>query len=324
MTKPKLLALIGPTAVGKTALSLELAQRFQCEIISADSMQVYRGMNIGTAKATVEERALVPHHLIDILNPDEKYTVTEFQEHVGHLIPNINDRGHLPFLVGGTGLYVQSVLYGYEFSEGGSDDHFRGKWSAFAEKHGGEALLQELHRYDPESAERLHPNNVRRIIRAMEIYHLTGKTMSEHLQSQRRESPYDYILIGLTRDRQQLYERVNRRVDAMIVEGLVDEVRGLLDAGYSSDLPAMQGLGYREICSYLEGQMSLGEAVEQLKQNTRRYAKRQWTWFRRMEDIHWLDLTDPASYDKHVRTICEIIAGKFECDREYNPDNVTI
>jgi tRNA dimethylallyltransferase len=321
MDQRNLLVLVGPTAVGKTDLSLHLAESFSCEIISADSMQIYRGMNIGTAKASKEERERIPHHLIDICNPDDSFSVTDFQQLAACHIQDISERANLPFIVGGTGLYVQSVAYGYQFSEGGADEEFREKFRTLGLEQGGEALLKQLKDIDPQSAERLHPNDHRRIIRALEVYHLTGQTMSEQLKNQKLASPYRLLIIGLNRDRKQLYERINARVDLMIEEGLIDEVRSLLDAGYSDHLTSMQGLGYKEIVSYLQGQLSLEEAIDMLKQSTRRFAKRQLSWFRRMKEIEWFDMTDSNEHRKHLQTIQKRIEGKFAIVREYNSDN---
>jgi tRNA dimethylallyltransferase len=309
--KPKLLVLVGPTAVGKTKLSLTIAEQWDCEIISGDSMQVYRGMDIGTAKASEEERMQVPHHLIDICDPDYAFSVSEFQELARRSIEDISERGRLPFIVGGTGLYIQSVCYGYEFSEGGTDEEFRKEQQEFAERHGVEVLHGKLKSIDPPSAERLHPNDVKRVIRALEIFKLTGKTMTEHLRGQSLESPYQLCIIGLTMEREMLYKRIEERVDHMIKEGLVEEVRGLLDQGYSKDLTSMQGLGYKEIIPYIEGEISLEEAVKLLKRDTRRFAKRQLSWFRHMKDINWVDVTNTANFFEHYETINDIISKKL-------------
>lgn len=317
MKKLPLLVLVGPTAVGKTELSLKLAEKFNSEIISGDSMQVYRGMDIGTAKATAEERARIPHHLIDICEPDHLYSVSEFQQKVQSLIPQIIARDHLPFVVGGSGLYVQSVTHGYQFSEAAGDTEFRAQCQQFAEEKGNEALLERLLHIDPETASRLHPNDLRRIIRGLEVYHLTGQTLTEQLKTQQQEMPYDAWIIGLTRNRQELYDRVNIRVDQMLQEGLIEEVKSLLEKGYSPDLLSMQGLGYKEIVQYIEGHWSFEEAVDQLKQSTRRFAKRQLSWFRRMKEIHWYDLTN-QNPEKVLENIAAGIAGKFPWVGEYN------
>lgn len=314
----RLLVLVGPTAVGKTALSLEIARAFDCEIISGDSMQVYRGMDIGTAKVLPEERAGIRHHLIDIRDPDEPFSVSDFQREARAAISDIQARGKLPFIVGGTGLYIQSVCYAYEFHEGGADPAFRARMHAFAEAHGNGALHRKLAEIDEETAARLHPNDVRRIIRALEVYEQTGMTMSQLLAAQTRESPYRLCMIGLMMERDKLYDRIEQRVDEMIRQGLVEEVRRLLDRGFDASMTAMQGLGYKEIAAHLRGELSLPEAIDLLKRDTRRFAKRQLSWFRRMPDIHWVDVTDAEKKEEHLRTISGIIAGKFCNVSEYS------
>lgn len=315
--KPKLLVLVGPTAVGKTKLSIELAKEWNCEIISGDSMQVYREMDIGTAKITRDEMQGVPHHLIDIHNPDEPYSVAEFQEECHRLIQEIHARGKLPFIVGGTGLYVESVCYDYRFAQVGEDKEFRDEQAAFAEKHGAEALHGRLKEVDPASAEKLHPNDQRRIIRALEIFHLTGIPLSSQLEGQTRESPYRLCLLGLTMDRQMLYKRIEARIDEMLKQGLVEEVSSLLNKGYGTDLVSMQGLGYKQIASYLQGRESLEDAVAILKRDTRRFAKRQLSWFRHMKEISWVDVTEPVNFSAKMAEIRDIIAGKFLSNLEY-------
>ncbi|MGG6311029.1 tRNA (adenosine(37)-N6)-dimethylallyltransferase MiaA [Paenibacillus macerans] len=319
--KPKLLVLVGPTAVGKTKLSIELARRLSCEIISGDSMQVYRGMDIGTAKITAEEMDGVPHHLIDVLDPGTPFSVALFQEWCRKLIPEIRERGHLPFIVGGTGLYVESVCYEFQFTEAGADEAFRTRELAFAEENGAEALHAKLAAVDPKSAGRLHPNDVRRVVRALEIYHLTGTTLSDQLDRQTRQSPYELCLIGLTMDRQMLYNRIERRIDEMLRLGLVEEVRGLLRQGYTRDLVSMQGLGYKEIAEHLEDGLPLQEAVDKLKRDTRRFAKRQLSWFRHMQDIQWIDVGDGENFSGILAAAHAIIAGKFPEDLEYNSEH---
>ncbi|GAC40744.1 tRNA (adenosine(37)-N6)-dimethylallyltransferase MiaA [Paenibacillus popilliae] len=303
--------LVGPTAVGKTKLSLDVAHAFECEIISGDSMQVYRGMDIGTAKLPPEERRGIPHHLMDIHDPDYAFSVAEFQERCRHLIDDITARDRLPFLVGGTGLYVESVCYRFEFSDAGSDEAFRREMREMALVYGPEALHAKLQAVDPVTANRLHPNDQRRIVRALEVYHLTGQTLSAQLAGQQKASPYDMCFIGLTMERQLLYNRIEDRIDVMIRDGLIEEVRRLLDAGYSRQLVSMQGLGYKEIATYLENEVSLEAAVERVKRDTRRFAKRQLSWFRRMQDIEWVDVSEAEHADEHFDRICKIIAGKF-------------
>lgn len=316
--KPKLLVLLGPTAVGKTKLSIELARVLSCEIISGDSMQVYRGMDVGTAKITEKEMGGVPHHLIDVLEPDQPFSVAMFQEWCRKLIPEITGRGRLPFIVGGTGLYIESVCYEFQFTEAGADEDFRAREQAFAETHGAEALHAKLAELDPNSAARLHPNDVRRVIRALEIVHLTGETLSSQLEKQQKQSPYELCLIGLTMDRQMLYNRIERRIDDMLRLGLVDEVRGLLRKGYRRDAVSMQGLGYKEIVEHLVDGIPLDVAVEKLKRDTRRFAKRQLSWFRHMKDIVWIDVGDGENFSGILAAAHAIIAGKFPADLEYN------
>jgi tRNA dimethylallyltransferase len=313
--KPKLLVLVGPTAVGKTRLSLQLAEDYNAEIISGDSMQVYRGMDIGTAKATPKERLRVPHHLIDIHNPDHPFSVAEFQERARQWILDIHGRGKLPFIVGGTGLYVESVCYDFQFSEVGSDEAYRDEQVRYAEQFGPEALLEKLRQIDPESAERLHANDQRRIIRALEIFHLTGEKLSERLKAQTKQSPYELCIVGLTMDRALLYKRIEERIDQMLDEGLVGEVERLLNQGYGKQYISMQGLGYKEIIDYLEGRLSWDAAVELLKRDTRHFAKRQLSWFRHMKDIEWLDVTDPGNFSAHLKQVHVIIADKLKIER---------
>lgn len=308
--REKLVVIIGPTAVGKTDLSLELAEQFDGEIISGDSMQVYREMNIGTAKAAPEELARVPHHLIDIISPSDEYSVAQFQDSATRLITEINQRGHLPFIVGGTGLYIESVTHRFQFSQTSQDPELRDRLQRLADTEGVEALHSRLEAVDPVTAERLHPNDVKRVIRALEIYECSGYKMSD-FQLRAQYSPYDLVIIGLTMDREKLYQRINHRVDLMIEAGLIEEVRSLLDRGYDATLVSMQGLGYKEVIPYLYGEVTLEKAVNDIKQRTRHFAKRQLSWFRRMPQIEWFDMTDPAEQQNNVQTIKQILAGKF-------------
>ncbi|MBC8079478.1 MAG: tRNA (adenosine(37)-N6)-dimethylallyltransferase MiaA [Gorillibacterium sp.] len=309
--KIPLLVLIGPTAVGKTGHSISIAQKWNAEIISGDSMQVYREMDIGTAKITKGEAAGIPHHLIDIVNPDEPFSAADFQLLARERIEDIYARGKLPFIVGGTGLYIESLLYNFEFSEGGADEAFREEQRAFLAEHGALALHKRLQEVDPVSAERLHPNDDRRIIRALEILHLTGIRLSEQLAGQKRESPYELCLVGLSMDRALLYKRIEERVDSMIKQGFPEEVEALLARGYRPDLPSMQGLGYKEIGSYVLGRTDLTTAVELLKKNTRHYAKRQLSWFRHMKEIEWVDVTNTENISKQTLSIDAIITAKI-------------
>ncbi|MDP1508585.1 tRNA (adenosine(37)-N6)-dimethylallyltransferase MiaA [Paenibacillus sp. CMAA1739] len=316
-SKPKLLVLVGPTAVGKTKLSIEMARHFDAEIISGDSMQVYRHMDIGTAKISEQEMKGIKHHLIDIHEPEYPYSVAQFQEDCRRLIPDIQSRGKLPFIVGGTGLYVESVCYEYKFSEVGADEAFRQEQLDYADQFGADALHARLQAVDPESALRLHPNDRRRVVRALEIYHVSGTTLSSQLANQKKESPYQLCIVGLTMDRQMLYKRIEDRIDGMLDQGLVAEVTSLMERGVRSDAISMQGLGYKEISSYLRGEVSLEEAVTWLKRDTRHFAKRQLSWFRHMKDIQWVDVTDYENFSAHAARIHEIIAGKFRTDLEY-------
>lgn len=320
LDKPPLLVLVGPTAVGKTALSLRLARELGCEIISGDSMQVYRRMDIGTAKLPPGEREGIPHHLIDILEPDEPFSVSMFQQLCQRKISEIHARGKLPFIVGGTGLYVESVCYGYTFQGDSGDEAFRSRMQSYAREHGAEALHARLAEVDPVSASRIHPNDERRVIRALEVQETTGQTMSEaqaQKRGDRKISPYRLCLIGLTMDRDVLYRRIGERVDAMISEGLVQEVEQLLKSGVSRSAVSMQGLGYKEIAASLSGETDLPTAVELLKRDTRRFAKRQLSWFRHMQDLVWVDVGDKEKNADHFESICAIIAGKFHPDLEY-------
>lgn len=285
----KLIVIVGPTAVGKTKLSIDLAKRLPAEIISGDSMQVYKGMDIGTGKVTEEEASGIPHYMIDIKEPDESFSAAQFQELVQHHIREINARGKIPILVGGSGLYIQGVLYDYTFPIK-RDENVTKKLEKRLEKEGIDALYNELQRVDFEQAQKIHPNNYRRVIRALEIYETTGMTMSEIHKKQKKTPKYNHYLIGLEMDRETLYNQINLRVDKMIEDGLVEEVKRLLDKGYENT-QAMQAIGYKEIVPYLKGETDLHTAVEILKRNTRRFAKRQYTWFKNKLDVHWYTLT---------------------------------
>ena len=291
-----LVILTGPTAVGKTALSIGLAKAVGGEIISADSMQVYRGMDIGTAKISPSEMQGVPHHLIDILDPGEPFHVAAFQEHCNRCIAEIYGRGHIPILVGGTGFYIQAVLYDIDFTQTEADASYRRMLQLEAENQGAEALHHKLSQVDPEAADQIHPNNVKRVIRALEYYYQTGKKISEHnAEEQNKTSPYQFRYYVLSLPREILYERINQRVDQMRREGLEEEVRSLSDAGCTRDLVSMQGLGYKEILQAFDGEMTLEEAYAKIKQETRHFAKRQFTWFRRERDVTWLEKEQFAS-----------------------------
>lgn len=310
MKKDKVAVVIGPTASGKTDLSIYLAKKLNGEVISGDSMQIYRGLSIGTAKATKEEMAGVPHHLIDIKNPDESFSAAEFQLLAREKIADINARGKLPIICGGTGLYIQSVLYDYEFGDDAADASVRKQIEEEAERLGPEAIHDQLKAVDPETAAAFHPNNVRRTIRALEIYRLTGEPASKRRRLDAPDEKYEAAIVGITLDRPVLYERINRRVDAMIESGLLDEAKWL----YSMKLdlaPAVQAIGYKELFPYLRGEQTLQEAGDLLKQNSRRYAKRQLTWFRNKMELDWFDLTIEDERDEKKQQICSLLAGKL-------------
>ncbi|MBU8877921.1 tRNA (adenosine(37)-N6)-dimethylallyltransferase MiaA [Bacillus sp. FJAT-29790] len=312
--KEKLVVLIGPTAVGKTKLSIDLAKRFNGEIISGDSMQIYKGMDIGTAKIKNIEMDGIPHHLIDIKQPDEPFSVAEFQQLVRSKITEIARNGKLPMIVGGTGLYIQSVIYDYQFSDAPSDDSFREILEKRAEAEGNEQLHHELMQVDPESAGRIHPNNVRRVIRALEIYHCSGKTVSDYQEKQVPELLYNTAIIGLMMEREQLYARINKRVDSMVEEGLLPEVEKLYKQGIK-DCQSIQAIGYKELYEYFNHRVSLEEAIVQLKQNSRRYAKRQLTWFRNKMNVEWFDMSkiaDSIEFEKKFTEISTYIEGKLK------------
>lgn len=309
--KQKLIVLIGPTAVGKTKLSIELAKVFNGEIISGDSMQIYKGMDIGTAKITHEEMDGIPHHLIDIKDPNESFSTAEFQELVRNKIAEISTRGKLPMIVGGTGLYIQSVIFDYHFTDAPSDPEFRMLLEKEAEEHGAVAVHERLKAIDPESAERIHPNNVRRVIRALEINHCSGKTAGETHANQSPDMIYDTAIVGLTMDRDLLYERINLRVDLMLEQGLLDEVKYFYEQGLR-DCQSIQAIGYKELYEYLDGKISLDQATDNLKQNSRRYAKRQLTWFRNKMNVEWFDMSASNEAEKKFAEISKFIEGKLE------------
>lgn len=296
MKKP-LLILTGPTAVGKTRLSIKLAKAVNGEIISADSMQVYRYMDIGSAKIKPEETEGVPHHLIDVLDPEEEFNVVTFQKMCKKCMEEIYGRGHVPILTGGTGFYIQSVLYDIDFTENAEDTTIRDRLEKEAEEKGAEYLHGKLREVDPASAGAIHANNIKRVIRALEFYEQTGEKISLHNETERqKESAYAFCYFVLNDDREKLYERIDRRVDEMLAEGLVAEVEALKKRGCTRKLVSMQGLGYKEILAYLDGEYSLEEAVYRIKRDTRHFAKRQITWFKREKEVIWINKPD-FSYD---------------------------
>lgn len=297
MKKKKLVVLTGPTAVGKTELSIELAKEIGGEIISADSMQVYKYMDIGSAKITKEEMQGVPHYLVDILDPKEEFNVFLFQKLAKEAMKQIYTNGHIPILVGGTGFYIQSILYDIDFTENDTDHVYRRELEQLAAEKGTGYLHDMLKQADPESAEAIHANNVKRVIRALEYFHLTGKPISEHNRAEReKESPYDFRYFVLNDERELLYGRIEKRVDRMLEDGLVDEVKKLKKMGCTKEDISMQGLGYKEILGYLNKEYDLERAVYLIKRDTRHFAKRQLTWFRREKDVIFIE-KKAFSYD---------------------------
>ncbi len=308
--KNKLMVLTGPTAVGKTALSIQLAKRIGGEIVSADSMQVYKYMNIGSAKITKEEMAGVPHHLIDVLNPDEEFHVFRFQEMAKEAIKGIYERGHLPILVGGTGFYIQALVYDIAFGEEEEHSAIRERLENTAREKGSAYLYEYLNKVDPDSAKIIHPNNQKRIVRALEFYELNGTTISEHNKRERlKESPYDFCYFVLNDDRELIYQKIDQRVDEMLVKGLVEEVSALKAMGFQKDMVSMQGLGYKEILSYLAGECTLDEAVYLIKRDTRHFAKRQLTWFKRERNVIWID---KKAFEYDNNKILNFMVEKFD------------
>lgn len=287
--KQPLIILTGPTAVGKTALSIGLAKATSGEIISADSMQVYQGMDIGTAKIHPEEMQGVPHHLIDILPPQEAFHVADFQKRCKHCMQEIYQRAKIPILVGGTGFYIQAVLYDIQFQETEAEEGYRRQLEQEAKAQGAAALHQKLAAVDPEAARQIHPNNIKRVIRALEYYQQTGKPISRHNEEERaKNSPYHFVYYVLNLPRDVLYARINKRVEQMRQEGLEAEVSRLLREGCKRNMVSMQGLGYKEMIQAIQGEISVEEAYEKIKQETRHFAKRQLTWFRREREVTWI------------------------------------
>ena len=304
MKKKPLVVLTGPTAVGKTKASIGLAKAIGGEIISADSMQVYEYMDIGSAKILPEEMQGVPHYLVDELKPWDEFHVVRFQQMAKKAMEQIYANGHIPIVVGGTGFYIQALLYDIDFTSTPQDDSYRKELESLAKEKGAEYLHEMLRKVDLKSAEDIHANNIKRVIRALEYYHQTGQKMSEHNEEERRkESPYEFAYFVLNAPREKLYERIDRRVDQMIEDGLVDEVQHLKELGCTKEMVSMQGLGYKEILSYLDGEYDLDTAIYTIKRDTRHFAKRQLTWFRREKDVIWLD-KQAFAYDEDAVLSC--------------------
>lgn len=294
----KIIAVAGPTASGKTALSVKIAKELGGEIVSCDSMQIYKGMDIGTAKPSLEERCGVPHHMIDIISPDEKYNVVSYKRDAEAAIDDILKRGRVPVLAGGTGLYMDSVLSNTAFSENSSFSVARERLEKLFEEKGREYIFEMLEKIDPEAAEKIHPNNTRRVIRALEIYETTGKTLTQANIESKRPEKYESLVIGLMWDRETLYERINERVERMMAEGLLKEVETLRKKGMKAEYTSMQAIGYKELFEYFEGNCTLEEAKEKIKQESRRYAKRQMTWLKINKKINWLILQKDYNLNK--------------------------
>ncbi|MCI5701117.1 MAG: tRNA (adenosine(37)-N6)-dimethylallyltransferase MiaA [Lachnospiraceae bacterium] len=309
MTKKPLIVLTGPTAVGKTKLSIDLAKAVNGEIISADSMQVYKYMDIGSAKIMPGEMQGVPHHLVDVLMPEEEFHVARFQAMAKEAMQGIYERGRVPILVGGTGFYIQAVVRDIDFTETDTDMQYRRELEDYAKDHSPQALHEKLREVDPAAADEIHANNVKRTVRALEFFYQTGTRISEHNQEQKeKESPYGTRYFVLNDIRSRLYERIDRRVDQMLDMGLVEEVRMLQRRGLTKEMVSMQGLGYKEILDYLDGRCSLEEAVYTLKRDTRHFAKRQLTWFRREKDVIWVNKNE---FDYDDEKILEYMLGKY-------------
>ncbi|MDD6156551.1 MAG: tRNA (adenosine(37)-N6)-dimethylallyltransferase MiaA [Lachnospiraceae bacterium] len=312
MEKKPFIVLTGPTAVGKTALSIALAHRINGAVISADSMQVYKYMDIGSAKITPQEMDGVDHYLVDEFLPDEEFNIVVFQKRAKEALNRIYEKGQIPIIVGGTGFYIRALVYDTSFDDNEGDDSYRKELEEYAKTRGAHALHEKLKEIDPVSYEAIHENNVKRVIRALEYYRQTGKPISRHNEEEHKKaSPYNFAYFVLTDDRQKLYDRIEKRVDLMMEQGLLEEVTKLKGMGYHRDMVSMQGLGYKEILDYLDGKISLEEAEYRIKLETRHFAKRQLTWFRREQDVIWLDKSH-FRYDdaKILDTICDYLEKK--------------
>lgn len=305
-TRIPVLVVLGPTASGKTQLAIELARHFRGEVVNQDSRQVYRYMEIGTAKPTVRERELAPHHGLDMVSPDETWTLAQQQRFTYDTVERLHSRGKLPMLVGGTGQYLRAVLDGWTIPEAPPDEQLRRRLGAWAQEAGTEALHARLRDIDPQAADKIMPNDLRRIVRALEVWEITGRKLSE--QQRAEPPPYQPLLIGLTMARQELYERIDRRAVGMLRIGLLEEVRGLLHRGYDWSLPSMRTIGYSEFEPYLEGTASLEACLERVQYNTHSFARHQYVWFRRFKDVRWLDARGPALFSQAERIVAEWLA----------------
>lgn len=298
-SSPTVLVLAGPTGVGKTGVSIQIANMINCEIVSADSRQIYRFMDIGTSKPSAEILEKIPHHFVNILDPDEDYSAGQYAKEAREVIGRVCERGKTPLVVGGSGLYIRALLNGF-FGEDYRDESIRAQLNNRLENEGALSLYSELQRVDPQSAGQSHPNNMKRILRSLEVYYITGKPMSEIQKSGGDPAPFPWIKFGLSMEREDLYERINRRVDQMFKAGLIEEVQDLLKNGYSAELNSLNSVGYKEVIEYLDDNLDLEHCISLVKQNTRRYAKRQLTWFRREPDIHWVAIEKPANFASKI------------------------
>lgn len=303
MDKPKVIVICGPTASGKTSLSISLAKKINGEIVSYDSMQIYKEMDIGSAKPTVEEMQEIKHYLVDFVSPEKRYSVSEYKEDASKAIEEIINKGKTPIIVGGTGLYLNSLIYNIQYNEMEVDLNYRRELEKEAEEYGLEVLYNRAKEIDPEAMEKVSANDKKRITRVLEIYNATGRNKTELEKKSRKEVPYNYLIFGINMERSILYDRINKRVDIMLEQGLIEEVKNLINK-YSNMPTAMQGLGYKEVKEFLDGNISKEEMIEKIKMETRRYAKRQITWFKRIENIIWLDGLNKT--EENVNSIMEV------------------
>lgn len=303
----KVVILVGPTAVGKTDISIDLAKELNGEIVSSDSMQIYKHFDIGSAKPTKEEMAGIPHYLIDEVDPFTNFSVSDYQEKAKGYIKEIMSRGKTAIVTGGTGLYVNALMYDMDFSNSASDPDYRIELEKLAEEKGNRFIHEMLKDVDEKSYKKIHFNNLRKVIRALEVYHVTGKSIDDFSTDLKKTQDYEYVLIGLTRNRKRLYVRINKRVDIMMDMGLIDEVKKLKEMGLNESNTSMQGIGYKEVVPYLDGNYDKETMISLIKQNSRRYAKRQMTWFRRYDDIHWFDYDQYSSYEEMKAAIIHLI-----------------
>lgn len=303
MDKPKVIVICGPTASGKTSLSISLAKKINGEIVSCDSMQIYKEMDICSAKPTVEEMQEIKHYLVDFVSPEKRYSVSEYKEDASKAIEEIINKGKTPIIVGGTGLYLNSLIYNIQYNEMEVDLNYRRELEKEAEEYGLEVLYNRAKEIDPEAMEKVSANDKKRITRVLEIYNATGRNKTELEKKSRKEVPYNYLIFGINMERSILYDRINKRVDIMLEQGLIEEVKNLINK-YSNMPTAMQGLGYKEVKEFLDGNISKEEMIEKIKMETRRYAKRQITWFKRIENIIWLDGLNKT--EENVNSIMEV------------------